>query len=77
MSLKVENVVASIDLHGEIDVEKVANELDSVQYNSAVFPGNRLQDGALWDDISNLFIPESSPALGQRALKRLGKPPRS
>ncbi len=39
MSLKVENVVASIDLHGEIDVEKVANELDSVQYNPVVFPG--------------------------------------
>ncbi|MCD6523430.1 MAG: TATA-box-binding protein [Thermococcus sp.] len=39
MSLKVENVVASIDLHGEIDVEKVANELDSVQYNPDVFPG--------------------------------------
>ena len=39
MSLKVENVVASIDLHGEIDVEKVANELESVQYNPDVFPG--------------------------------------
>ncbi len=39
MSLKVENVVASIDLHGGIDVERVANELDSVQYNPDVFPG--------------------------------------
>ena len=39
MSLKVENVVASIDLHGEIDVEKVANELESVRYNPSVFPG--------------------------------------
>ena len=39
MSLKVENVVASIDLHGEIDVERVANELESVRYNPSVFPG--------------------------------------
>jgi len=39
MSLKVENVMASIDLHGGIDVEKVASELDFVHYNPSVFPG--------------------------------------
>jgi transcription initiation factor TFIID TATA-box-binding protein len=39
MSLKIENVVASVDLHGPIDVEKVASELDSVRYDPSIFPG--------------------------------------
>jgi transcription initiation factor TFIID TATA-box-binding protein len=39
MSLKIENVVASIDLHGPIDVDKVAKELDSVRYDPSIFPG--------------------------------------
>ncbi|EEB72945.1 TATA-box-binding protein [Thermococcus sp. AM4] len=39
MPLEVENVVASIDLHGKIDVERVASELDPVHYDPSVFPG--------------------------------------
>ncbi len=39
MSLKVENVVASIDLHGHIDVEEVADELHPVHYDPSIFPG--------------------------------------
>ncbi len=39
MSLKVENVVASIDLHGHIDIEKVGDELHPVHYDPSIFPG--------------------------------------
>jgi len=39
MSLKVENVVASVDLHGHIDVGKVASKLSSVRYDPSIFPG--------------------------------------
>ncbi|WP_297421652.1 TATA-box-binding protein [Thermococcus sp.] len=39
MSLQVENVVASIDLHGNIDVDRIASELDPVHYDPSIFPG--------------------------------------
>jgi transcription initiation factor TFIID TATA-box-binding protein len=39
MPLKIENVVASIDLHGPIDIERVAKELDPIRYDPSIFPG--------------------------------------
>lgn len=39
VKVRVENVVASIDLHGEIDLEKVVSNLKNVEYNPSIFPG--------------------------------------
>ncbi len=39
MSLEIENIVASIDLHGYIDVELVTEKFNSVHYDPSIFPG--------------------------------------
>ncbi|RLG19108.1 TATA-box-binding protein [Nanoarchaeota archaeon] len=38
-NIKVENVVASADLHAEIPLEKVASTLPNTEYNPEQFPG--------------------------------------
>ena len=39
VKVRVENIVASIDLHGEIDLEKVVSNLKNVEYDPSIFPG--------------------------------------
>lgn len=39
VKVRVENIVASIDLHGEIDLEKVVSNLKNIKYDPSIFPG--------------------------------------
>jgi len=39
VKVRVENIVASIDLHREIDLEKVVSNLKNVEYDPSIFPG--------------------------------------
>jgi len=39
VKVRVENIVASIDLRGEIDLEKVVSNLKNVEYDPSIFPG--------------------------------------
>ncbi|MEM2909896.1 MAG: TATA-box-binding protein [Nitrososphaerota archaeon] len=37
--IEIQNIVASVDLHGRIDLEKAAAELENVMYEPEQFPG--------------------------------------